>query len=372
MPRYRVLIVDDHRDIRRVLSAGLASLEIKVEVVDVPSGEEAMLVATHGAFDLMVSDVHLPGMSGLDLVRWVQRFNPTMKVILITGVTEPAIRREVENAGAEAFFFKPIELDDFLGQVERSLGTLVVVDEDSRSEQEPQHREERLTVVDRLENLRRKAVMGMAAVLNTGGEVIAQAGFLTGVYDRPGLAKSLGNLYASGLTVSQVLKSDEPENLFYLAGADQYFHILSINSEHLLVLTSEQPFHDQIEALNEWLPDEVRVLDQMLGGRAPASQQHADEAVDLETLVGQEELPPPEEDPLFRSLEEELADVEVSAEDQAAIDALFGDVKLEETDLDGFWEDVVEESGSLHKTEGSISFEEAQNLGLAPGEDESA
>jgi CheY-like chemotaxis protein len=54
--------VDDQKDIRRLLLAGLSTLSaIQVEIVDVPSAEEAMLVATSGTFDLMVSDVRLSG-----------------------------------------------------------------------------------------------------------------------------------------------------------------------------------------------------------------------------------------------------------------------------------------------------------------------
>jgi CheY-like chemotaxis protein len=373
MPRYRVLIVDDQRDIRRVLSMGLSTLEMKVDVVDVPSAEEAMLVAIHGGFDLMVSDVRLPGMSGLDLVRRVKKVHPGMKIILMTGVTDPSIRQEVEAAGADAFFYKPIELEDFLRTARHNLEAGRGSEPEASSQDRSAPAEKPLAVVDRLEDMRRKAVMGMAAILNTRGEVVAQAGFLSGVYEQPGLAAGLASLYSASLSVSQTLHRVDPENLFYLAGNNQYFYIVSVNGEHLLVLTAEQPFKTQIEAFNQWLPGTVRELDQLLAGR-PQIQELPDQDLTVQTLVGESEtLQVVEEEPILRSLEEEIAEVEISEADQAAIDSLFsqaGIQQVQKANLDDFWENLAEESESLQKREGAISFDEALSLGLTSDEHE--
>jgi predicted regulator of Ras-like GTPase activity (Roadblock/LC7/MglB family) len=286
-----------------------------------------------------------------------------MRIMLMTGMTDPAIRREVEAAGAQAFFYKPIEMDEFLGAVRRSLGAAPGSEPEAQAPASAAGQEKPLAVVDRLEDLRRKAVMGMAAILHMNGQVIAQAGFLTGVYEQPGLAIGLANLYASGVQVSQTLRRADPETQFYVAGKDQHFLIVSVNSEHLLVLTAEQPFQNQIEALGGWLPDFVRELDRLLSGR-PLSQA----LPQVEALVGEAETPPEEEAP-FRSLEEELAGVEVSAEDRAAIDAMFSQAdlqKVKKTNLDDFWDNLAEESGSVNTDEGSISYDQARDLGLAP------
>ena len=69
MSSYHILIVDDQKDIRRVLVSGLQTLGQKLDVIEVPSAEEAMLLAPRRTFDLIVTDVRLPGISGLDLVK---------------------------------------------------------------------------------------------------------------------------------------------------------------------------------------------------------------------------------------------------------------------------------------------------------------
>lgn len=117
-----ILLVDDQKEVTRVLRSGLESLEHEFRITDVPSGEEAFLEIQPGSVDLLVSDVRLPGISGLDLMRRVKEANPNLKVILVSGVTEEKIRQEVAQAGADAFFFKPVELPDFLDAVERTLG----------------------------------------------------------------------------------------------------------------------------------------------------------------------------------------------------------------------------------------------------------
>ena len=76
MAAHRILIVDDQHEVRRMLSTSLRTLGPEIEVVDVPSGEEALLVASRRPVDLLISDVRLPGLSGLELMARVHKRNP--------------------------------------------------------------------------------------------------------------------------------------------------------------------------------------------------------------------------------------------------------------------------------------------------------
>jgi CheY-like chemotaxis protein len=71
MSTRHILIVDDLHDIRQLLRSSLETLKLDINIIDVPSGEEAMLVIARRKYDLLVSDVRLAGISGLDLVRRV-------------------------------------------------------------------------------------------------------------------------------------------------------------------------------------------------------------------------------------------------------------------------------------------------------------
>ena len=105
-----------------MLHSGIETLGPEFSVVNVPSGEEAVLEISMQKFDLLVTDVRLPGISGLEVLRRMRTSHPELKIILITGVLDPVIRRNVADAGADAFFLKPVELADFLDAVERCLG----------------------------------------------------------------------------------------------------------------------------------------------------------------------------------------------------------------------------------------------------------
>jgi len=371
MARYRVLIVDDQRDVRRILSSWLATLPLKIEVVDVPSAEEAMLVA-HSAYDLIISDVRLPGISGLVLVSRIQKLHPDMKIMLVTGLTDPKIRQEVEAAGAEAFFYKPINMDHFLSEVERLLTTSAIVEAGVGESTQPQSAAQKpLLLVDRLEDLRRKAVMGMVAVLDKDGNVVAEAGFLQGVYAQESLPEQLARLHAAGIELSSLLGAPEPDNLFYIPGRSRHFFVASIAPSHFLVLTSEQPFQHKLAELSQWLPDSIRTLEQVLAGARVGHP--TSEPVDLGVEPELEQTPLDEAGSASftspDSLEVELADVEVSLEEQAAVDALFDQAslkKVERTNIDEFWDSLAEESASQHVGEGAISYDDALDMGLAP------
>ncbi|WP_322507988.1 response regulator, partial [Anaerolinea sp.] len=82
----RILVVDDARDVGRMVQEALRSAYKGVPVVYAPSAEEAMLETSTMAVDLMIVDIRLPGMSGFDLVRRVRARQPEMQVIMITGL----------------------------------------------------------------------------------------------------------------------------------------------------------------------------------------------------------------------------------------------------------------------------------------------
>src|SRR6188474_904914 len=118
-----ILIVDDQRDIVRLLHSTLQTLGHALDIVDAPSGEEALLEASR---------------------RKVNVRNPELKVIFISGMTDRKARDEMLGAGAIAIFDKPIPLADFLDAVERGLG-LVRTIFPPETGKEAEHRQQSLS-----------------------------------------------------------------------------------------------------------------------------------------------------------------------------------------------------------------------------------
>ncbi len=118
----RILIVDDEQEIRngiRHLLIGSA-LADRIEIVGTANdGREAMIVAGSGPVDLIITDIRMPGMDGLELIRHVRTANPSIAFIILSGYDDFSYAREAMRYGALDYLLKPVEERELLGIVER-------------------------------------------------------------------------------------------------------------------------------------------------------------------------------------------------------------------------------------------------------------
>jgi len=122
MPSYRILIIDDSRDLSRLLKSALLTLDASFEVVEVPSGEEALLEINRKLPDLFVVDIRLPGISGFEFLEKIQSRYGNIKFIIVSGSTDPEIITQAKKLARDNFFKKPLHIGEFLTAVERCLG----------------------------------------------------------------------------------------------------------------------------------------------------------------------------------------------------------------------------------------------------------
>ena len=210
----RILIVEDQREVSRLLHSALETLEYDLEVVELASGEDALLDSARNQVDLLVADYRLPGMSGIDLMHTIQDEHPNLKTILVTGQTDPRIRKKVAEAGAAAFFIKPIPMADFLDAVERHLGLV-----ETLLPPEPIAKEESETtpeLPDLLAGLRQELAAFAVLLLDDSGRVLARAGDLPETVNEIALISSLISLHSSGLKISQTHRTTQSSQLAYL------------------------------------------------------------------------------------------------------------------------------------------------------------
>lgn len=105
-----VLVVDDEAVIREVLSRGLRLLGMNVVIAS--SAEEALEQFPAGGFDAVLSDISMPGLTGLDLLRQVKELDPDTPFLLMTGHADIESAREAMRHGAEDYLIKPFALAD--------------------------------------------------------------------------------------------------------------------------------------------------------------------------------------------------------------------------------------------------------------------
>lgn len=108
--RASVLIVDDDPMLLSLLSDTLSS--VGYEIRSAPNGEEALERINNGDgdVDIIIADISMPGIDGLELLRRVKSRRPDIPVILMTGVSMQGIRTKALEEGADGFLDKPFRL----------------------------------------------------------------------------------------------------------------------------------------------------------------------------------------------------------------------------------------------------------------------
>ena len=120
-PDIRLLIVDDERDFRESAVRYFKRLGFLVDEAE--DGEEALNVTMNRKFDVVILDIHMPGMSGLEVLEKLRLRDPAPKVVMLTG--GGTIENAVESIklGAYDFITKPAKLDDLARLVNRACET---------------------------------------------------------------------------------------------------------------------------------------------------------------------------------------------------------------------------------------------------------
>lgn len=116
----RVLVVDDEEGIRDLLSKTLALAEYQVDTAG--DGREAMSRLRAQTYDLLITDLKMPGMDGLTLVREARRLFPTLPLVIITAYSTEATAIESVNLGVSGYLTKPFRITKILSTASRILG----------------------------------------------------------------------------------------------------------------------------------------------------------------------------------------------------------------------------------------------------------
>jgi CheY-like chemotaxis protein len=367
----RVLVVEDNHEVRRMVTASIKTIGDEIEVLDVPSAEEALVVVASQSLDLLVIDIRLPGMSGLDMVARLRRRKPDTRLILVTGVEDAEIRRQMAEAKADACFFKPIDVQAFLEAVKRSLSAHP---QNSRqfpspyahtapisvhrlkaasapvkvSQPEPAQEEVFTTPYERLSALKKQVKAVSALLVNDAGQILEEAGNAPEISTGSPLLQSLMRSFRSSLQVSQSMARGTSESLQYFAAPRQCIYVAPVGMNYcLFVVTSGYFGPDKLGMIYHAVHLAVRDLQGILAKEA----------------ANQKSVPQPATPPV----------VPVDKETLTMVDGMFSQAAQtgSREQAEGFWENV-EKTGAADSTPGKeiLTYEQARHLGLAPTDDQ--
>jgi len=115
MDRVRVLVVDDEPDFLKLIKRRLEKRNVEVFVV--PGGKEALDFLARTPADVVILDVRMPGMSGIDTLKEIRKRFPETEVIMLTGHGSVQSGIEGMSHGAYDYVLKPFSIDDLLERI---------------------------------------------------------------------------------------------------------------------------------------------------------------------------------------------------------------------------------------------------------------
>ena len=117
MPKL-VMTVDDSKTVRQVLNTALVSAGY--EVIEASDGVEASKLLAHSKIDVLVTDLNMPNMDGLSLVKQVRQSpgNRFLPIIMLTSESQPEKKKEGKAAGVSGWIVKPFKPEQVLSIVQ--------------------------------------------------------------------------------------------------------------------------------------------------------------------------------------------------------------------------------------------------------------
>jgi diguanylate cyclase (GGDEF)-like protein len=115
-----VLIVDDEETLCSFLAEALADVH---DITTAHTGQQALELIKNNLFDVIVTDLRLPDITGIDILKFAKEKDEFVEVIVITGYASLDSAARAINLGAASYLVKPLQLDEFTSQVERTVAS---------------------------------------------------------------------------------------------------------------------------------------------------------------------------------------------------------------------------------------------------------
>lgn len=110
----KILLVDDHKIVRKALKLFLANANKNFTVLEAGSGKEALDILQKQSFDLVVTDVNMPLMDGIELANLIRRSTPQSKVLALSMMNDEVNIKNMLKAGAKGYLLKDCDEAEFL------------------------------------------------------------------------------------------------------------------------------------------------------------------------------------------------------------------------------------------------------------------
>lgn len=232
----RILIVDDEVTLTRFLKELLlADGGDDYEVQTAASGEEALHLLQSHPYNLVLADLKMPGIDGLQLIEAVRQIDPETRTILMTAYGSDYVEKQVQDLSIFRYLPKPFHLDELRLAVREALaggwttskGLLILSAERYEA------------IARRLYAL--QAALGCQCIFlaNLLGQIILEIGRIPGL-NLPGLATVVGERFAATFEMNRLLNSTNARNLDYHESEEYEIYSTSVGEALILLLLYER------------------------------------------------------------------------------------------------------------------------------------
>ncbi|GAB4281437.1 MAG: hypothetical protein Kow0080_34950 [Candidatus Promineifilaceae bacterium] len=374
----RILVVDDHFEMLEFLRSMLELSNQDYEVLAVPSGEEGLLELKRTRFDLLITDVRLPGMSGFDLVRQVRRLAYDLPVIMITAYSSPQGQREAADLNVLRYFRKPLDTDAILTAVHVALyGESTPVVKTATPSKQGASRvtiESTSAVHRRLETLRADVGADGLLLVTQDGQIADRIGNLRGL-DPDTVAQAVSANMLHSFQLSDLLAQEPPLTVQYHAGDKTELYFVNVARRYAVVMLFDaQAKRGRIGTIWVFAQRAIKELADMIDVEtgvtpAPAAKPQP-KPKEVPPFIKQESVDTsPQPGPLMQAPVDVVEELPIPPEVEAEIASIFAKVEplTETSELENFWDEAL--SNGVDEDGGKgLSWEEAKKKGLIPSD----
>ena len=396
----RILVVDDDFATLEFLRSILALAQDDFDVLGVPSAEEALLELHRTPYRLLIADIRLPGMSGIELVRAAWQIRPELPVIMITAYALSEVDQELIALGVTTSFRKPLDAEDFLEAVFAAVeasdpDTTQALDRPIRQKLGPLD-----AVAERLDMLRTDTGARQVVMATTAGELLYVAGSQP-EFDLNVVIDAMATSINISFRLASELNQKNPLAIQFLSGETCDVYFTNIDRDYFTaIFINTQTRRGRIGTIWVFTQRAVRDIRRLLIEKQETTPDHHDQPPELgssgvDTVATVDELMPPlqkeedkqpakesapidgaaeqalshataADDPVTEPIEEEPLPVPL-ADDQ--LESLLAQIERnekiadpEDSLMDAFWDEALgKDSGNAIP---GLSLDEARDQGL--------
>jgi CheY-like chemotaxis protein len=227
----RILLVDDEKSVAFFLAENLAELGAGYQVETANSGEEALSKMTAHAFDLVITDLRMPGIDGLELIEQARARSPHTRLILMTAYGNTRVEATAYRLGACRYLAKPFPIQELVTAVQAALaevktpGRDILVLSDTRFDE----------IARCLADLSFEVSAQCILLSDVNGQMLAHVGTTEGV-DLQVLLSLIGGSFATTFEMARHLGEKQALTLNYHEGKHLDVYSANVNEDLFIVL----------------------------------------------------------------------------------------------------------------------------------------